>query len=76
MIVQVQDLGGEVCESHNYEAQCTHILCEKPSRGEKIFSGIAGGKWVLSTKYVEACTAVGYFLDVSWKITLLIGEFL
>lgn len=57
-------LGGEVCDNRNgYDPTCTHVLCEKPSRSEKIFSAIAAGKWLLTLRYVEDSEQADGFLD-------------
>lgn len=62
--VAIVRLGGEVCENRNgYDPTCTHVLCEKPSRSEKIFSAIAAGKWLLTLRYVEDSAQADGFLD-------------
>lgn len=62
---QIKKLGGKICENIlNYDKSCTHMVCERPNRGEKIFSCIAAGKWVLSLDYIKDSVAAGHFLDV------------
>lgn len=64
IIQQIKELKGEVCDLNlRYDSSCTHVLCEQPNRGEKIFSGIASGKWILSLNYIADSIAVGYFKD-------------
>jgi hypothetical protein len=72
LIPMIRALNGEMWEGQYYDAKCTHILCEKPSRGEKIFGAIAAGKWVLSSKYIEDSADAGQFLDVRTTIPYLI----
>lgn len=57
-------LGGQVCVNRGgYDPTCTHVLCEKPSRSEKIFSAIAAGKWLLTLRYVEDSALAECFLN-------------
>ncbi|ALC49297.1 mus101 [Drosophila busckii] len=67
LIERINALGGKVCQQlGNYDASCTHLLCERPNRGEKMLGCIAAGKWVLNIEYIEACHARGAFLDESF----------
>lgn len=60
----IVSLGGEVCTNRGgYDPTCTHVLCEKPSRSEKIFSAIAAGKWLLTLRYVEDSALAEGFLN-------------
>uniref|UniRef100_A0A182Q3E0 BRCT domain-containing protein n=1 Tax=Anopheles farauti TaxID=69004 RepID=A0A182Q3E0_9DIPT len=64
LIQKIKQLNGQLTSDPNrYDATCTHILCGKPNRGEKMLSGIAAGKWLLSTKYLDDSFEAGYFLD-------------
>lgn len=64
LVDKIQQLGGLLSTKPNeYDKACTHILCGKPNRGEKILSGIAGGKWLLCIKYIEDSCEAGHFLD-------------
>lgn len=66
IIEQIRKLGGRICDNlHGYDLQCTHLVCDRPNRGEKICCCIASGKWVLNIEYVQKSTEVGRFLDVS-----------
>uniref|UniRef100_A0A182VZQ1 BRCT domain-containing protein n=1 Tax=Anopheles minimus TaxID=112268 RepID=A0A182VZQ1_9DIPT len=61
---KIEHLKGQVAsDPTRYDPDCTHILCGKPNRGEKMLSGIAAGKWILSTKYLDDSFEAGYFLD-------------
>uniref|UniRef100_A0AAG5CVL1 BRCT domain-containing protein n=1 Tax=Anopheles atroparvus TaxID=41427 RepID=A0AAG5CVL1_ANOAO len=61
---KIEQLQGRLAPDPNrYDPACTHILCGKPNRGEKMLSGIAAGKWILSTKYLDDSHDAGYFLD-------------
>lgn len=59
----IQRLGAVVIESQNFDAQCTHILVEKPSRSEKYLAGCASGKWILKPSYVDASLRAGKWED-------------
>lgn len=62
---QIQALNGKLCDNlQRYDSACTHFVCEKPSRSEKMFSCVAAGKWVLSLRYVEKSFEAKQFLDV------------
>ncbi|XP_037805699.1 DNA topoisomerase 2-binding protein 1 [Lucilia sericata] len=64
VIGKILQLGGEVCENLvNFDPECTHFVCEKPNRGEKMLGCISSGKWVLSIKYIEECFAKDVFID-------------
>ncbi|XP_017055686.1 DNA topoisomerase 2-binding protein 1 [Drosophila ficusphila] len=66
LIERINQLGGKLCENLvNYDPSCTHLLCERPNRGEKMLACIAGGKWILNLQYIEQCHARGSFLDES-----------
>nr|XP_029713990.1 DNA topoisomerase 2-binding protein 1-like [Aedes albopictus]XP_029713991.1 DNA topoisomerase 2-binding protein 1-like [Aedes albopictus] len=64
LVRKIQRLKGEVSTKPNeYDPACTHILCSKPNRGEKILSGIAAGTWLLCTKYIDDSCKAGHFLN-------------
>ncbi|XP_058825988.1 DNA topoisomerase 2-binding protein 1 [Topomyia yanbarensis] len=64
LMEMVKQLGGELStKPTEYDPACTHIVCGKPNRGEKILSGIAAGKWLLCTKYLHDSCKAGYFLN-------------
>lgn len=65
VINQILQLKGRVCENLNqYDKACTHLLCDRPRRSEKIYCCIAGGKWVLDIDYIQKSFDAGYFLSV------------
>lgn len=67
LIKMIKTLNGDVCESMNlYDETCTHFLCEVPSRAEKTYCAIAGGKWIIKPEYIRDSSEAGYFLDVSF----------
>lgn len=66
IINQINALKGKVCENlAKYDSACTHFICEKPSRSEKMLSCVAAGKWVLGMSYIQKSYEANYFLDVS-----------
>ncbi|KAI8033568.1 DNA topoisomerase 2-binding protein 1-A [Drosophila gunungcola] len=66
LIERIVQMGGKMCENLvNYDDACTHLLCERPNRGEKMLACIAAGKWILNLQYIEQCHARGHFLDES-----------
>lgn len=66
IIKQIKELGGKVCENLvKYDSACTHFVCEKPSRSEKMLSCVAAGKWVLSLSYIQKSHDAKRFLNVS-----------
>lgn len=67
LIKMIKILNGDLCESMNlYDDTCTHFVCEVPSRAEKTYCAIAGGKWVIKPDYIRDSSEAGYFLDVSF----------
>lgn len=66
LIKQITSLKGKVCENLvKYDSKCTHFICEKPSRSEKMMSCMAAGKWVLGLEYISKSYEAKRFLDVS-----------
>ncbi|XP_055843920.1 DNA topoisomerase 2-binding protein 1 [Episyrphus balteatus] len=64
IIEKSQRLRGEISENlTNYDPECTHFLCERPNRGEKMLGCIASGKWVLGLAYIEECFAQNCFVN-------------
>lgn len=62
---QLEALGAIVSNSATYESSCTHLICPKLTRNEKLLCCMAAGKWILHSSYVDRCHAAGEFLDVS-----------
>lgn len=72
LIKMIKTLNGDLCESMVlYDDSCTHYLCEVPSRAEKTYCAIAGGKWVIKPEYIRDSSEAGYFLDVSLFFLIL-----
>lgn len=47
IIAQIIALKGKVCENLlKYDSTCTHFVCDKPKRSDKLMSCVAAGKWV------------------------------
>lgn len=66
LIKQINTLNGKVCEDLiKYDSACSHFVCEKPSRSEKMLSCVASGKWVLGLNYIQKSFEANRFLDVS-----------
>lgn len=66
LIKRITSLNGKVCENLvKYDSKCTHFVCEKPSRSEKMMSCIAAGKWVLGLSYIHKSYEANHFLEVS-----------
>ncbi|XP_050100587.1 DNA topoisomerase 2-binding protein 1-A [Anopheles aquasalis] len=63
LVQHIQQLNGQVADMTRYDPSCTHVISNRPNRGEKTLSAIAAGKWVLSTKYIEDSLQAGFFLD-------------
>ncbi|XP_067639811.1 DNA topoisomerase 2-binding protein 1-A [Eurosta solidaginis] len=64
VINKIHKLGGTVSENLvNFDPECTHFICERPNRGEKMLGCVSSGKWVLSLKYIEECYAKDVFVD-------------
>lgn len=65
LIKRIISLNGKVCENLlKYDNKCTHFICEKPSRSEKMMSCVAAGKWVLGINYIIKSYEANRFLDV------------
>lgn len=68
----IHSLGGTVgADISKYDSKCTHFICDKPSRSEKMMSCIAAGKWVLHLSYIQKSSEAKRFLDVSTLITYI-----
>lgn len=71
LVKRITSLNGKVCENLvKYDSKCTHFICEKPSRSEKMMSCMAAGKWVLGLNYIYKSYEAKQFLNVS-KINLI-----
>uniref|UniRef100_A0A8C4RPF1 DNA topoisomerase II binding protein 1 n=2 Tax=Erpetoichthys calabaricus TaxID=27687 RepID=A0A8C4RPF1_ERPCA len=59
----IEELGGIVLEKQCFDPSCTHIIVGQPMRNEKYLAAMAAGKWILHRSYLEACRAVGHFIE-------------
>ncbi|XP_063222118.1 DNA topoisomerase 2-binding protein 1-A isoform X2 [Bacillus rossius redtenbacheri] len=62
-------LGGAVSQSSSYDPACTHLVCERLARSERMLGSIAAGKWVLHPSYLSDSQRAGRFLpeeDYEW----------
>lgn len=68
---EVKKLNGKIQEKlNNYDPMCTHVLCSKIGRMEKIMCALAAGKWILSINYIEDSVKANRFLNVKCHIEL------
>nr|XP_015210452.1 PREDICTED: DNA topoisomerase 2-binding protein 1 [Lepisosteus oculatus] len=59
----IEELGGVVLDKQCFDPSCTHIIVGYPLRNEKYLAAMAAGKWILHRSYLEACRAVGKFIE-------------
>ncbi|XP_066543880.1 DNA topoisomerase 2-binding protein 1 isoform X2 [Amia ocellicauda] len=59
----IEELGGVVLDKQCFDPSCTHIIVGHPLRNEKYLAAMAAGKWILHRSYLEACRAVGIFIE-------------
>ncbi|MFH4983071.1 hypothetical protein AB6A40_009780 [Gnathostoma spinigerum] len=52
MMEIISRLGGECSSMNEYDPSCTHLICGKIMRNEKLVSAISNGLWVLEKDYV------------------------
>ncbi|XP_061096834.1 DNA topoisomerase 2-binding protein 1 isoform X2 [Conger conger] len=65
----IDELGGVVLDKQCFDPSCSHIVVGQPLRNEKYLAAMAAGKWILHRSYLEACRAVGHFIqeeDYEW----------
>ncbi|KAG7488805.1 hypothetical protein MATL_G00037920 [Megalops atlanticus] len=65
----IDELGGVVLDKQCFDPSCSHIIVGQPLRNEKYLAAMAAGKWILHRSYLEACRAVGHFVqeeDYEW----------
>ena len=60
-------LGGELVESDEWDERVSHVIAHvegaKESMSEKVMAGLAGGRWVLTRRYLDKCSARGSWLS-------------
>lgn len=86
IVKQIQALKGKVCDNLiKYDSACTHFVCEKPSRSEKMLSCVSAGKWVLGLSYIQKSFEANQFLNVRhlrvaivfiWYLFIALNSFL
>ncbi|KAI1888905.1 hypothetical protein AGOR_G00173580 [Albula goreensis] len=59
----IDELGGVVLGKQCFDPSCSHIIVGQPLRNEKYLAAMAAGKWILHRSYLEACRAVGHFIQ-------------
>ncbi|KAM6900354.1 DNA topoisomerase 2-binding protein 1 [Xenentodon cancila] len=59
----IEELGGVVLDRQSFDSSCSHIIVGSPLRNEKYLAAMAAGKWILHRSYLEACRAVGQFVQ-------------
>lgn len=65
----VEQLGAEcLSTTAGFDNACTHLVFERPNRGEKVMAAVAAGRWCLVPKYLEDSLAAGNFLNASRMI--------
>ncbi|KAK7068076.1 hypothetical protein SK128_001182 [Halocaridina rubra] len=60
----IEELGGVVVDRKDkFTFLCTHVIAKTFQCTEKILAGLAAGKWLLKTKYLEDSYKKGHWLD-------------
>uniref|UniRef100_A0A8C9VWD8 DNA topoisomerase II binding protein 1 n=1 Tax=Scleropages formosus TaxID=113540 RepID=A0A8C9VWD8_SCLFO len=65
----IEELGGIILDKQCFDPSCSHVIVGQPLRNEKYLAAMAAGKWILHRSYLEACRAVGHFIqeeDYEW----------
>lgn len=60
----IKSLGGDISELGHYDDSATHVVCNNPSRNEKVLSSMAAGKWIVHADFVQKSGEQGKFLPV------------
>ncbi|KAL4635475.1 DNA topoisomerase 2-binding protein 1 isoform X2 [Arapaima gigas] len=63
----IEELGGIVLDKQCFDPSCSHIIVGQPLRNEKYLAAMAAGKWILHRSYLEACRAVGHFIQQEYE---------
>ena len=60
-------LGGELVESDEWDDRVTHVIAHvegrKESMSEKVMAGLAGGRWVLTRRFLDKSERRGSWAD-------------
>ncbi|KAL4228966.1 DNA topoisomerase 2-binding protein 1 [Mactra antiquata] len=59
----VEQLGGTVLDTQEFDSRCTHLVVNNVTRNEKFLACLASGKWILHKSYFEACRQEGRFVE-------------
>ncbi|GAB1609328.1 DNA topoisomerase 2-binding protein 1-like [Argonauta hians] len=59
----IEELGGNLLESQNYQTSSTHLVVGCPARNEKYLACMAAGKWILHKSYFEDCRRTKKFVQ-------------
>ena len=65
-MIEFRRLGGEVIETDEWDERVTHVIAhvdgKKESMSEKVMAGLAGGRWVLTKRWMDKCVRRGSWL--------------
>jgi hypothetical protein len=59
----IEELGGTVLESNQYDPTCTHLVVAKVGSNEKLLTSIAAGKWILHPEWLSESEKEKRFLE-------------
>jgi hypothetical protein len=59
----IEELGGTVLESNQYDPTCTHLVVAKVGSNEKLLTSIAAGKWILHPEWLIESEKEKRFLE-------------
>ncbi|EEC10070.1 topbp1, putative, partial [Ixodes scapularis] len=59
----VEELGGVLLTSKNYDPEMTHLVLASALKNERYLAAVAAGKFVLHTAYLDDSAKAGQFLD-------------
>lgn len=63
-VKMIQDMRGDIQKKKGeYDPKCTHVICLKPARVEKVLCAMAAGKWIVPLRYIEDSCGAKEFLD-------------
>lgn len=65
MARMIKELKGQVTlTNEKYDPRCTHLICGKVGRVQKVLCALAAGKWLVSSQYIEDSFKAKRFLKV------------
>ena len=63
----IRKLGGEIIETDEWDERVTHVIAhvdgKRESMSEKVMAGLAGGRWVLTKRWVDKCVKLGSWVS-------------